>query len=76
MNRRRLLKLWANKEILDYINDCARRHFPNITDQEIASDNAWKRIEEMRKCTDIKKVAYNAIHGMYERRRRYLKKCT
>ncbi|HXK36136.1 MAG TPA: hypothetical protein VJ553_00965 [Candidatus Paceibacterota bacterium] len=59
----------------------ARRHFSETTDRDIAISAAWDRLEReaLKHIPDHHKrrLVYNAIHNLYERRRNGRKRtCT
>lgn len=73
MHQKDMLKLWANKELGEYIRGQARRHFTNEQDREDACSEAWERIagcSTRANMETIKNAGMNAIHAFYERERR------
>jgi hypothetical protein len=81
VDRRRLLQLWRSEELKKYIRHEARRHFQNTADVECAEDRAWETVESAPAKTSkdqLFTLVYNAIHWMYEERRRGSRngKCT
>lgn len=77
MDKRRLLQLWANRELLLSIRHYARRHFPGTADRELAESEAWQAIEEMPSGTlkcELVAAARNAIRAKYMRQWRGRKK--
>jgi hypothetical protein len=70
MERRRLLQLWADKDIARYIRAQACRHFANDVDREAAVDEAWDKIIEMPghpADIAVRRRAYAAINARYRR---------
>ena len=76
MDQARLLRLWADKDLCEFVRSQARRYFQNDQDREDACAEAWERIAyspTKLSMKNIKKVGKNAISAFYmrERRRRY-----
>lgn len=73
MHQKDMLKLWANRELGEFIRMQARRHFTNEQDREDACSEAWERIAgcmSRASMETIKNAGKNAIHAFYERERR------
>ncbi len=79
MNRRSLLKLWADLELKEYIDGQAARHFSCEEDREDAHAEAWERIAGQPRLPsrkDLFRIAYDAINALYKReKRRSQRKC-
>ena len=72
MNRRACTELYSNSELTAYIAAQARRHFSCIQDQDDARQEAWERITQTPgriSRAELQRLAYRAIHAMYERQR-------
>ena len=73
MERRRLLRLWANQDLQEYIKSQARRYFSCQQDQEDATAEAWEKIAARgngHPNSELRHIAYCAIFAMYQRERR------
>ncbi len=70
MNRRTLVRLWANTELVTYIKGQAARHFSCTEDREDAAIEAWEKIAALRGHPTLEyvhKCAHRAIAAMYRR---------
>jgi hypothetical protein len=77
----RLHAIWADPDLAFFIVKQARRHFRGTVDRDIAISIAWERLEHeaLKRSPDHHKrrLAYRAIHNLYEQRRRGRKQiCT
>ena len=73
MDRKRMMKLWADKELCECIRIHARKYFKNDQDREDACAEAWERIAfcpTRMSMGNIKKAGKKAMFAMYQRERR------
>ncbi len=76
MDRRKLLRLWADEDLCEGIRKMSRRRFSCDQDREDACAEAWERIAISPSRMSRKEVmqsARNAIEAMY--RREYRRRC-
>jgi hypothetical protein len=69
--------LFSDSELSAYISEQARRHFSDPLDQADARQSAWEALmytKTNRPKAEYQRAAYNAIHAMYERKRRIRKR--
>jgi hypothetical protein len=77
VDHRRLIKLWADEDLIAYVRGQAQRWFGPTADAEIAATDAWEMIECMPSGTSmagIRHAAYCAIRARYMREWRGRKK--
>jgi len=73
MDQARLLRLWADKDLCEFVRSQARRYFQDDQDREDACAEAWERIAyspNRSSMKNIKKAGKNAISAFYVRERR------
>jgi hypothetical protein len=74
---RKYRDLYSNIRLGRYITDQARRHFGDPQDQADARQSAWEALSKSkmnRPCSEYERIAYNAIHALYEHERRIRKR--
>ena len=70
MNRRALLKIYSDPDLVAYIRYQARRHFSSQDDQEDVISEVWEKFVTQKQAPpDSRIFAYRVIHNSYERRR-------
>jgi len=77
VDRRRLLQLWRNKELGEFIESQARRYFQNTADMEEAVTEAWSAVEycsEGTSSNSIRHAVCATIRTKYMRKYRDRKK--
>ncbi len=71
MERKRILKLWADEPLCKYVRDVAVDYFPNSQeDQEDACSEAWEKVafaDTRISIPELRKLIRNAIRNLWVR---------